>query len=247
MRDLVQLGLYELVWNCAPMPDATLLARLISPHTRRTYKLAIDKFYWRVEREPRLAKRPAIEDYRAVLLLAYAPAVAALHLRIVRELYDEAIATGILRENPVAGVPPPMISPDPGVQVPSRDEALGRLEHCRCTSEAGRRERALCLLVSQVAVAPEEVRALQVHDYAMDEGQGVILVRRGEGREAVRLPLPPEVANALDAYLVSRSVADDSPLFRSARSRGKVQRRLARGAAARRCPGAGNYPPSGQV
>ncbi len=213
MHNLAALGLYELVWNHPPLPDGALLARVASPHARRTYRYAIDKFYWRIEREPCLAKQPGIEDYKAVLQLRLAPAVVALHLRIVRELYDEALAVGLVAANPMAKVASPQLSPDPGVEVPTRDDAARRLAACRTTSEAGRRERALCQLVMEVEIEPEQVNTLQVSDYRQDERGAALYLPRGEGRHHVRLPLSPEAAAALDAYLASRAVADDSPLF----------------------------------
>lgn len=219
VMSLKQLGLYETVWGHPPLPDEALLAKVSSPHARRTYEQALAKFYWRVEREPMLVSPANVADYLAVTKLCYPPAVAAIHLQVVRELYDEAIAAGIMSENPAAGVAPPQLSPERGIHVPPRDVAARRAERCRRDSEAGRRERAVCLLVSRTAIRAEELQALQVQDYRQEEGQGVLYLRRGEGRQPVRLTLPTEVSEALDDYLSARAVTDASPLFRLPRSR----------------------------
>ncbi|HOG47273.1 MAG TPA: hypothetical protein PLJ35_08755 [Anaerolineae bacterium] len=213
MNTLVPLGLYEYVWNRPPLPEGALLARVASPHARRTYQFAIDMFHWRVERDPGVAKPPAIADYVAVTTLRYGPHVAALHLRVVRELYDEGVAAGAIVENPAAHVPAPELSPDPGVRVPQPDVAARRAPTCRRHTEAGRREYALCLLVSQTAIRADEVSRLQVSDYRQEDGRPMLYLQHGTGPQAPRLGLPPDVAAALDAYLATRSVADDSPLF----------------------------------
>lgn len=218
MSDLVQLGLYELVWNHPPLPVDELLAKVASRHARRTYQQALKRFFGCIEREPCLAKPPAIDDYKATLLYAYPPAVAAIHLQVIRELYDEAVARGILAENPAAKTPPPTVSPERGVTLPPRDGSHERALRCPRHTEAGRRDRALSLLAAHTVLSDAEVNALQVRDFTEEDGQGVLYLRRGEGQPPVRIVLPAEVTAALDEYLAGRTVTDRSPLFASSPS-----------------------------
>jgi integrase len=215
VSDLVKLGLYELVWNHPPLPDGELLAKVASPHARRTYQQAIKRFYGCIERDPWLVTPPAIEDYKATLLYAYAPAVVAVHLQVIRALYDEAVQRGLLPSNPAAKTSLPALSPERGVRLPPRALAAERAAHLPRHTHAGRRERALSLIALHTALSDEEVNALRVGDFLAEEGQGVLYVRRAEGRPPVRVVLPDEAKAALDAYLQERAVTDESPLFSS--------------------------------
>jgi len=221
MSDLVQLGLYELVWNHPPLPVEQLLARVASPHARRTYQQVIRRFYGCIERDPWLVKPPAIDDYRATLLCAYAPSVAAIHLQVIRELYDEAVAQGLLASNPAAKTPLPRLSPERSLAVPARQVAAEYAARCPVHTEAGRRDRSLALLVVHTTLTEAEIAALCVGDFVEEEGQGVLYVRRGQGHRPVRIVLPAEVRAALDDYLQARTVTDKSPLFASSPRAGR--------------------------
>ncbi len=213
MTNLIQIGLYDLVWNHPPLPAEALLSRIVSPHARRTYQQAIELYYWRVERDPCQATPPAVADYLAVLLNCYPPRTAALHLRIIAELYDEGIAAGVVATNPVRAVPPPQLSRDPPLRVPTREQAEQLLPACRCHEERGRRERALCLTICGTAIHREEVTALHVADLRREHGRAYLSLPAAGQRGPAQLGLSDDVADALDAYLSTRAVADDSPLF----------------------------------
>ena len=218
MSDLVKLGLYELVWNHPPLPDGELLAKVANPHARRTYQQAIKRFYGCIERDPWLVTPPAIDDYKATLLYAYAPAVAAVHLQVIRELYDEAVERGLLASNPAAKTKPPELSPERGVRTPAREQAMEHAARSPQHTHAGRRERALALVVLHIGLSDAEINALRVGDFVEEEGQGVLYLHREEGRPPVRVILPDEAKAALDAYLQGRAVTDHSPLFSSSPS-----------------------------
>ena len=213
MHDLVELGLYEHVTNRPPMPVEAALEGLASHHARRTYRTAIRAYLEWIERYGHEADPIVISNYRAELLSYLPPATVAVRLDAIRRLYQEAVAQGQMPGNPAASLAPPEVSPDPGCPAPSRQAAAARLAACRRDTVAGRRDYALCLLVAEGAVQPEEVQGLQVRDYRSEEGRGSLWVRRGEGDTRVRVELSAEVSQALEAYLAGREVADDSPLF----------------------------------
>jgi site-specific recombinase XerC len=217
MQDLVPLGLYELVNNHPPPPLDTLLARPASVHTRRTYQhVALAYLAW-LERDPFQVNRTIMENYRGEMLISCRPAAVALRLRIVGELYEEAIAAGLVAENPTQGVSPPNHKPDAACWPPPREVAAARLPNCNQSLEAGQRDHALYLLVVEKDVSPADVAALRVAD--LDE-RGVLHLRRNGGT-GTELDLPPPVAEAINGYLANREVADDSPLFGPPRHRGR--------------------------
>lgn len=209
MQDLIPLGLYELVTNHHPLPVEQLAARPASPHARRTYRQLAEEYLNWLERDPLQVDATVISNYRAEALISFPPAAVALRLRIVGELYDEAIAAGLLSANPARGVAPPSYGPDTGCAPPTREVAAARQPQCDSRHEAGRRELALCLLALETDVPPEAVAALTVGDL---DAEGALHLPPSAGA-GDRLQLPETVSAAIGDYLVGREVADDSPLF----------------------------------
>ena len=72
------------------------------------------------------------------------------------------------------------------------------LRSCGRRNAVGRRDYALLMLLVRLGLRASEVVQLQLDD--IDWLNGEILVR-GKGRRCERLPLPPDVGEALAAYL----------------------------------------------
>src|SRR4030066_83058 len=72
------------------------------------------------------------------------------------------------------------------------------LRHARAGTPAGRRNRAILLLLARLGLRAGEVIALELED--IDWRAGVLTVR-GKGRFHDRLPLPADVGEAVAAYL----------------------------------------------
>lgn len=72
------------------------------------------------------------------------------------------------------------------------------LRSCDRSSAVGRRDYAVLMLLVRLGLRASEVAQLQLDD--IDWLNGEILVR-GKGRRCERLPLPPDVGEALAAYL----------------------------------------------
>jgi len=213
MNDLVGLGLYELVTNHPPPPVGSLLAKLSSKHACRTYRGVIDFFLAWIERDPFRVDSVVIENYKGEMLGYNRPALVALRLRIIRELYQEALDTGLVSRNPAACVAPPSFTPDPYCALPAPDVATARLASCNRSLEAGRCDYALCLLSIQTAIEPDQVPALKVADFRSEEGKSLLWVRQRLSSTPVPMSLSEDLGQALDEYLAGREVADDSPLF----------------------------------
>ena len=80
--------------------------------------------------------------------------------------------------------------------LPEQVEAL--LAAVRADTPLGRRNYAMLLLLARLGLRPPEVLAMQVDD--VDWRSGEIIVR-GKGKLYDRVPLPPEVGEALAAYI----------------------------------------------
>ena len=213
MQDLVELGAYDHVTNHPPPPIEPLLERLSSTHARRTYlQTALGYLAW-IEYDPFRATSILVNNYKAELLLYCHPIIVALRLRIVRELYDEAVARGWVASNPAAEVVPPEYTPDPSCLPPPLKVAEEYVDRCPRRTEAGLRDYALCLLALETPIPRDRVPTLRVADFRLEEGRGYLSVIQGLDRAGQGLPLPDRPAQAIEAYLARREVADDSPLF----------------------------------
>ena len=87
---------------------------------------------------------------------------------------------------------------------------------CDTRRPAGRRDRAILLLLARLGLRAEDVRSLQLTD--IDWGRGQVRLC-GKGRRETRLPLPQEVGDAVLAYLEHlflRSAAPWTPFTESA-------------------------------
>ena len=101
---------------------------------------------------------------------------------------DLAAAIPTVRQWRLASVPRALAAPDV--------ERL--LDACDQSSAIGRRDHAILLLLARLGLRAGEVRALELDDVRWREGEIVV---RGKGLVADRLPLPPEVGEALARYL----------------------------------------------
>lgn len=219
MQDLVPLGAYELATNHPPMPVEQLLDRLSSPHSRRSYQRVITEFMAWIERDPLLADARVIQNYRDEMGEYLSPQRVAQRLAIVRRLYDEVVAQGLMPNNPAVAVAAPDLTPDPGRRPPSSDRLDEALRCCKGGSEAGRRDRALCMLMRELGLQPEDVRELRVGDFRKDPEQAAGWLRRTRTGNEERVGISEELGQALDEYLETREVDDDSPLFQCPRFR----------------------------
>ena len=80
----------------------------------------------------------------------------------------------------------------------TRQEAARMVESCDLATVTGRRDRAVLLLLARMGLRAGEAAGLRLDD--IDWRSGEITVR-GKGSRHERLPLPPDVGEALASYL----------------------------------------------
>lgn len=80
----------------------------------------------------------------------------------------------------------------------SRSDAAALADSCDRRTALGRRDFALIVLLLRLGLRRAEVAGLRLDDIDWREGE---LVVRGKGRRLDRLPLPPEVGEAIAGYL----------------------------------------------
>lgn len=88
------------------------------------------------------------------------------------------------------------------------DEDVERLlRACDCSSATGRRDHAILLLLARLGLRASEVLALELSDLNWRAGEIIV---RGKGLVSDRLPLIPEVGEALALYLQKDRPAGNS-------------------------------------
>jgi site-specific recombinase XerD len=98
----------------------------------------------------------------------------------------------------------------------SAEHARLAIESCQSHTAVGRRDRAVLLLLARLGLRSGEVAALLLDD--VDWTAGCLRVRGKGGRDGV-LPLPPDVGEAIAAYLRDgRPISDDRHLFLRSRA-----------------------------
>lgn len=193
-------------------PGAGLLARY-EEHLRRDRALARSSIasFGRIARqfvsgrlEGAMARRSPLhaDEVRAFVVKAAqrlaprtAQTMAAALRSFLRFLFlrgetatDLALAIPIVRQERQVSVPrhlPP-------------EDVKRLLDSCDRTSPTGRRDYALLLLLARLGLRAGEVMALQLGDVRWREGEIIV---RGKGRVQDKLPLLPDVGEALVSYL----------------------------------------------
>lgn len=179
------------------------------------------------------ASATAVKTYRQYLVEAgYQPASIAHKLAVLRRLYAAASAQGLCAANPALGVHPP------------RERRAAELLPCLAEGELVRllalvprtetvpalRDRVLLALLAVQGLRTVEVARANVAD--LYDGDPVVLRVRGKTRDRL-LPLRPDLAAVLRAYLAARGTGRDdatgTPLVAAVGNRAGGQRLSRRG------------------
>lgn len=91
------------------------------------------------------------------------------------------------------------------------DEVQRVLDGCDHSTETGRRDHAILMLLARLGLRACEVARLSLDDFDWRAGQFTV---RGKGRKTATMPLPPDVGEAIAAYLRhGRPRSDSRRLF----------------------------------
>jgi integrase len=197
----------------------SVLDALVSEHSRRAYKHAIEAFITWFCSEPRLGfNRSLVVRYRSFLegrLLS--AATINLHLSAIRRLADEAADSGWLSPELAIG-----IRRVKGVKRLGRrignwlnsDQAQNLLNAISGTTLRGKRDAALVGLLLGCGLRRSEVVTLRLDQLQSREDHCVIVDLLGKAGRLRTVPIPPWCKGLIDDWVRSAGIAEGR-LFKS--------------------------------
>lgn len=204
-----------------------------SGHTATAYRGDLQQWLcWCVAEQlhPLTVERGDLQRWVAELSEHYAPATVARRLTAVRSWYGYLTDEGLLRSSPATRVRSP--------RVPSQSPTAGlTLEQARAlltvADSSGARDAVVVRLLLQLGLRASELGTLDASDLGHERGHLTLTVR-GKGGRVDRLPVPEQLAVALECWLRGRT---DGPLLTAGGQR--LDRHQVRRVVARLCRRAG--------
>ena len=196
----------------------TVLGTLVSAHSRRSYKHAIDKFIDWYCSEPRLGfNRPVVVQYRSFLeRCSLSAATINLHLSAIRRLADEAAESGLLSAELAIG-----IRRVKGVKRLGRrignwlngDQAQELLNAVPQSTLRGKRDAAVLGLLLGCGLRRSEAVSLRFDQLQLRENHWVIVDMVGKGGRLRTVPVPAWCKGLIDVWIRDSGVTEGR-LFR---------------------------------
>ena len=189
---------------------APFINKSISAETRRLYHRTIREFFHFISQQHETLVSPEdVRRWRDHLMTTEEKGgrqlkahTVRLKLSVVRSFFEYLRAFGRITVNPASTklVPPPPAPEHLSGRALVPKEARNLLASPDRSTAAGARDYALLLLMCRLSLREAEVAALQVSAISWSHGRPIIKFKVKGGRERV-LPLPPEVKEAIHAYL----------------------------------------------
>ena len=204
-----------------------MLNTLASPHSRRSYEYAIERFIaWYCD-EPRLGfNRSVVVRYRSFLeSLSLSAATINLHLTAIRRLADEATESGWLSPELVTG-----IRRVKGVKRLGRkignwltgNQAQELLNAVSQNTLQGRRDGAMLGLLLGCGLRRSEVVGLRLDQLQLRDSHWVIVDLVGKGGRIRTVPVPNWCKGLVDVWLRDSGV-NEGKVFRRVLKNGARQ------------------------
>lgn len=203
-----------------------VLDAVSSPHTRRSYALALSRFldWYRVEGAPRFDKA-AVQRYRIHLeRQQLSNASLNVHLSAIRKLAAEAADNGLLAPELAAGIARIRGMKRLGTRTGNwltAEEATSLLNAPDLTTLIGRRDRAMLALLVGCGLRRAELVSLDTEHIELRDSRWVILDLTGKGGRLRTVPLPIWTKIILDAWLEASGIRT-GPIFRPLNKAGRI-------------------------
>jgi site-specific recombinase XerD len=203
-----------------------VLDAVTSPHSRRSYELALDGFieWWHQEGRPPFTKA-TVQAFRAKLENdGLASATINVRLSAIRKLAVEAADNGLLDPDLAAGIGRVKGAKRLGVRLGNwltLQEAKALLAAPDAATVKGRRDRAILAVLLGCALRRSELAGLIVEQIQQRDGRWVVADLVGKGGRVRTVPVPAWVKVAFDAW-VNAAAIESGRVWRSINRGGRV-------------------------
>lgn len=184
--------------------ELSLRAERKSPQTLKSYGDGVRTYLRWAEANDLEAdlSRAQVRAFTDGLLAGGAAASTARSRQLAVRRFSAWLAEeGEIPEDALVGLKPPKL--DQQVIEPLEDSELKALiKACSGTDMRDRRDEAIVRFMAETGTRAGEVAALKLSD--VDLRNSIVVVRRGKGGKGRRVPVGPQVAQAIDRYIRSR-------------------------------------------
>ena len=203
-----------------------VLDAVVSPHTRRSYDLALSRFltWYQTAGAPGLNKA-AVQRYCADLQTqGLSPSSLNVHLSAVRKLAAEAADNGLLPPELAAGISRVHGAKRPDVRTGkwlTPEEATAILNAPDRSTFIGCRDRAILALLIGCGLRRAELVSLDVHHIELRDSRWVLPDLAGKGNRLRTIPVPAWVKSIVDEWF-DRADILTGPVLRPLNKAGRV-------------------------
>lgn len=184
--------------------ELSLRAERKSPQTLKSYGDGVRTYLrWAVANDLEAdLSRAQVRAFTDGLLAGGAAASTARSRQLAVRRFSAWLAEeGEIEVDQLVGLKPPKL--DQQVIEPLEDSELKALvKACSGTEMRDRRDEAIVRFMAETGTRAGEVAVLKISD--VDLRNSVVIVRRGKGGKGRRVPIGPQVAQAIDRYIRSR-------------------------------------------
>lgn len=196
-----------------------LVSGQLSPNTRRAYQRDAAQFVgWLVQHNLALANlsQADIIQYRRFLSDTFAPTSANRKLVVARRLLELALERGLIPHNPAQRVKGFETEQETTHTALSKKQARQLIEAVDTSSNQGKRDYAMLLLLLKTGIRRSECATLRLGDLQEEQGHAIAILRQTKGNKRCKVKLAVEVRRAIEDYLAAldrTGLADEAPLF----------------------------------
>ncbi len=205
-----------------------------TPETRGTYERSLREFLRWIQTEPNFVfSQSDVEQYKRYLenKRKFSNASLMTYMTSLRQFCNFLITKGLLTENPAKHVKAGKFQPQHTRKTLTPQQITLLLQTIERSDERGFRDFAIIKTMVGCGLSEIELIRANVGDVSLQRNKMQIVVQgKGKKKKDSVVIFPPDVRDAMKAYLVYRSNADENdPLFMSAGNRTRGARMTSRG------------------
>ena len=184
---------------------------LVSPHTRRAYRTALDEFLtWAQYQQPSTLSKALVQRYKTMVIAKeLAPATINQRLAAVRRLAQEAADNGLIDGVVAAAISKVRGVPQHGVRIGrwlTVASARAILAAPAADTIRGKRDRAVLSILLGCGLRRSEVTAIDIRQFRIVEDRWVIADLVGKHGRVRTVPVPAFAKIAVDDWCAAAGI-----------------------------------------